>query len=392
MLDGIAPVTGEVGPVAKAFREWLNGAHSDVLRGTQLANGIKRNFPGGSRQRVSKAGNCVRGRTASEEDLAVIDTWREAHRHVINSFQAILRYRTRDTGIVVAQRHKRKRTIVDKLNRYPTMQLGRMDDVAGCRLIFETVDDLRKFREVVHGARFNHKLKNDKDKYDYIAHPKDSGYRGIHDVYEYDVNSETGRDYKGLLIELQYRTFHQHAWATCVEVVGFLTENQPKFGRGDPRIANILRLASEVIARSFEDARSCLPELSNKVVVEQFLALDVELNFMRMLRGLNSADSAISDKKNIILIFREGDDEEEGELEIRSYPEATVALRSLFELERENPGVDIVLVKGDKPEDVREAFKNYFSDARQFIKLIEEGCAYLLPDRVLAVDYSNAGG
>ena len=171
-----------------------------------------------------------------------------------------------------------------------------------------------------------------------------------------------------------------------------MTENQPKFGRGDPRIENILRLASEVIARSFEDARSSLPELSNKVVVEQFLALDVELNFMRMLRGLNSADSAISDKKNIILIFREGDDEEGGELEIRSYPEATVALRSLFELERENPGVDIVLVKGDKPEDVREAFKNYFSDARQFIELIEEGCTYLLPGRVLAVDFSNGEG
>ena len=34
----------------------------------------------------------------------------------------------------------------------------------------------------------------------------------------------------------------------------------------------------------------------------------------------------------------------------------------------------MVLVKGDRPEDVREAFKNYFSDAREFIHFIEEGC------------------
>ena len=41
---------------------------------------------------------------------------------------------------------------------------------------------------------------------------------------------------------------------------------------------------------------------------------------------------------------------------------------------------------------IREAFKNYFSDARQFIELIEEGCTYLLPDHVLAVDFSNVEG
>lgn len=383
MLDDTAYASGEIGPFAKAFRTWLNGASASVLRRAQLSNGVKRNFPGGSRQRVSTAGNRVRENTATEEDLAVIDTWREAHRHVINSFQAILRYRTRGTDIVVAQRHKRKRTIFDKLNRYPKMQLGRMDDVAGCRLIFKSVDGLRLVRDTIHDSRFNHKIKNHPDKYDYIAHPKDSGYRGIHDVYEYDVKSEVGRDRKGLLIELQYRTIYQHAWATCVEMVGFLTENQPKFGRGDVRLKNVLRLASEIISRSFENMQSSLPELDDQEVVERFLALDEELNFMRMLRGLNAADRKISDDKNIILIFKEDAVDEEDLLEVLSYPNATVALRALFELEFENPGMDIVLVKGDRPEDVREAFKNYFSDARQFIDLIEEGCAKLIGSRVV---------
>ena len=175
MLNSTEPVSGEIGPFANAFRQWLNGSSSSLLRGAQMANGPRPGFPGGSRQRVSNAGNRVRERNATEEDLAVIDTWREAHRHVINSFQAILRYRTRGTDIVVAQRHKRKRTIFDKLRRYPRMQLGRMDDVAGCRLIFNSIDELHAFRDVIRGSRFQHRLKNDPDKYDYIAHPKGDG-------------------------------------------------------------------------------------------------------------------------------------------------------------------------------------------------------------------------
>ena len=113
------------------------------------------NFPGGSKERVSKAGDAVRHGHATEEDLDVINTWRAAHRAVLNTFQAILRNRTRGLKIAVAQRHKRRSTIFDKLNRLPGMRLARMDDVAGCRLIFDTVDTLkdtlRIFCELVAG-------------------------------------------------------------------------------------------------------------------------------------------------------------------------------------------------------------------------------------------------
>src|ERR1700685_4017705 len=88
----------------------------------------KPQFPGGSKNRVTRAGNAVRKGAPTAEDLRVIDIWREAHRHVLNTFQAILRNRTRQTHVVVAQRHKRKKTIFGKLNRYITMDLARMDD------------------------------------------------------------------------------------------------------------------------------------------------------------------------------------------------------------------------------------------------------------------------
>jgi putative GTP pyrophosphokinase len=76
------------------------------------------------------------------------------------------------------------------------MDLVRMDDVAGCRVIFPDIKSLYTFREGLHKARFKHKLRNDLDKWDYIKHPKATGYRGVHDVFEYDVNSEYGAKYK----------------------------------------------------------------------------------------------------------------------------------------------------------------------------------------------------
>ena len=144
-----------------------------------------------------------------------------------------------------------------------------MDDVAGCRLIFSDIKSLHDFRDRLHEAHFNHALKSDKDKYDYITNPKPSGYRGIHDIYSYDVRSVAGAHLKGFLIELQYRTQFQHAWATANELIGTLTESQPKFDRGDPRYQRIMRLASEIIARAYEEMASSLPDATDGKIVSE---------------------------------------------------------------------------------------------------------------------------
>lgn len=329
-------------------------------------------YPGGSKSRVNRAGDNVRANTATADDLHIIDEWRAAHRGVLNTFQAILRTRTRRSKIVVAQRHKRKRTIVDKLNRFPKMQLARMDDVAGCRLIFRSEKDLYDFRADFHKARFMHKRRNDLDKYDYIKLPKSTGYRGVHDIYEYNVNSVIGRRLAGLNLEIQYRTLIQHAWATAVEVIGFITESQPKFRHGDRRYVNAMALASEILARAHEQRTGPLPDVPDRQLVQRFLAMDKELGLLNTLRGLNKSRQQISSNRNSILIFSGG-----GKLEVRTFRDATDALRALFDLERESSDRDIVLVRADSSEEVRLAFRNYFSDATEFIRLLEVGCAKL---------------
>lgn len=329
-------------------------------------------FPGGSKSRVNRAGDNIRTGNKTADDLHVIDEWRAAHRSVLNTFQAILRNRTRAKSITVAQRHKRKRTIFDKLIRLPHMQLSRMDDVAGCRLIFRSTDELYSFRDTFHKARFNHKRRNEKDKYDYIKRPKNTGYRGIHDIYEYDVRSNIGRNLTGLYVEIQYRTLVQHAWATAVEVIGFVTQSQPKFQKGDNRYEQAMAYASEILARSHENMKGTLPEISDHELIDTFLKLDQELSLLKTLRGLNAANQAVSERRNAILIFSPS-----GELEVKTYRDATDALRVLFDLEKQCPDHDIVLVRADTSDDVRIAFKNYFSDARDFINLVEHGCSKL---------------
>ncbi len=326
-----------------------------------------------SKSKINRAGDNIRSGNESPQDHKIIEEWRISHRAVLNTFQAILRTRTKGKNIIVAQRHKRKSTIYDKLMRHSGMQLSRMDDVAGCRLIFNNISDLNKFRKIFHSARFYHKRKNDIDKYNYIKKPKSSGYRGIHDVYEYDVNSIQGQELKGLYVEIQYRTKIQHSWATAVELIGFITENKPKFQQGDKKVQELLIYASEILTRAFEKLKGPVPDISNKNLVNKFLKLDKELNIMSMLKRLNTIKKTETNKKNIILIF-----DQENKLDVKTFNDATEAFKQLIILENEYPDKDIVFVRADSGENIRLAFKNYYSDAKDFISLVEKGSEYLL--------------
>lgn len=332
-------------------------------------------YPGGSKSRVNKAGLNIKDGVPTPEDFAVFEAWRSAHRQVLNTFQAYFRIaakRNFEENFIVAQRHKRKSTIIDKLSRHPKMLLSRMDDIAGCRLIFDDMASLRKFRSRMHSNQFRHVLRNDPDKYDYISRPKASGYRGIHDVYEYVTKSAATRGSNGLYIEIQYRTKIQHAWATAVEVVGHVFESQPKFETGDDRYHRAMALASEILARVYEGLIGPFSDVSDIDLVTQFRELDRELGLTKRLRGLNMANQIISENASTILIFSK-----DSQLEVRTYRQHELALTELFALEEAYPEKDIVLVSSPRSDDIRYAYKNYFSDAREFTKLVADGMKVL---------------
>lgn len=326
-------------------------------------------FPNYSKTQVNKAGKAVRDGNASLEQILIIENWRASHTHILNTFQANLRRRVKGKRVVFAQRLKRRDTIFDKLQREEGMSLARMHDIAGCRLIFDSIKTLKSFRDDFHKAKFSHIRKNiNADDYNYIISPKISGYRGIHDVYEY-VGSKTGSKWNGLLIEIQFRTKYQHAWATAVEIAGSVTENQPKFNKGDERHKEFFRLASEMIARVYEKETSCFPELSNAVLIEQFTKLESEIHLLRTLEGINTVNTQISKGRNVILVFSETNKT----VKAYAFNNPSLAIRNYFELEKTSShGDDIVLVRADTSDNIRNAFRNYFSDAKDFVAYMKK--------------------
>lgn len=93
---------------------------------------------------------------------------------------------------------------------------------------------------------------------------------------------------------------------------------------------------------------------------------------MKMLNSLNISKISQSKNKNAILIYDEG-----GGLVIKTFETAPQALKELFKLEVESNYKDIVLVRADTNDEIRLAYRNYFSDAKDFIDLIEKGCKQL---------------
>lgn len=204
--------------------------------------------PAYTNSRVRSAGKRVIQDRPNEEDIAVIENFRGSHAYVLNTFQANIRNHSRGIALSVGQRLKRRNTILDKLLREPNMPLYAMHDIAGCRMVFSDLESLLKSRASMHAARWNHSLNHDVNRYDYIDSPKSTGYRGIHDVYEYNVNSHGGVPWNGLKVEIQYRTLPQHAWATAVEVADLVTSSRIKFSDAGAHYLRYFQMASEIIA------------------------------------------------------------------------------------------------------------------------------------------------
>lgn len=325
--------------------------------------------------RIRSAGKRIVKNKATPEDNKVLENFRGSHAYILNTFQANIRNHSKGVATSVGQRLKRRNTILDKLVREPNMPLASMHDIAGCRMIFDTLDDLNAVRASMHGARWQHSLSHDPEKFDYILTPKTTGYRGVHDVYEYAVNSIGGKPWNGLKVEIQYRTLPQHAWATAVEVADLITSNRIKFADAQKHYLRYFQLASEIIARTAENQTSCCSEIGSQELKSEFLVADRRLGLLQTFDNLRgTSDRGLKFRKNTILIFRFDLSEEEDALEFKTYENVNRAIEAYDELEKHyGDTADIVLVRGESEENIRDAFRNYFSDARAFVDLIREG-------------------
>ena len=130
-----------------------------------------------SKREINEAGAAIRNSEISPEDraaaLRIVDNWRSAHAYPLHVFYMNLRGKCGSRkDILVAERLKRMDSIVGKLQREEGMQLYRMQDLGGCRMVLPTLQDVYTYSEQFQKSRIRHELKR---TYDYIQPPKKSG-------------------------------------------------------------------------------------------------------------------------------------------------------------------------------------------------------------------------
>lgn len=320
-----------------------------------------------SKGAVRRAGIALAGPHRAA-DLAIVNNWRNSHSYILNTFQATLRgyiKRTAEFDVVFAQRLKRLSTIVDKLATGRANDLSTMHDLAGCRLIFDTVDDLQAFRSRFHYTEAKH-VRIDHDRYDYLLRPKSTGYRGVHEVYKYVAKTEGGAAYNGLKIEIQFRTRTQHAWATAVEISDILDGARIKFDKGaNPQRERLFVLASEYLARTREDSYGYFPNMSEQEICDELKELEAELGVIRTLDAARRSNIVVPRRKHIVLHFHAG------ELSAKGFESAKKAIAYRDEVEAAYLGDDIVYVTASSPQAIADAFRNYFRDAADFVGYVK---------------------
>ena len=344
--------------------------------------------PPASKREVNRAGKLIADGFGNDRELDIVDQWRAAHGYVINTFQIFFKRRIEKLNIPVefAQRLKRRSTVIDKIGRRhpdgrPLMSdVTSMQDFAGCRLIFDTVDDLRNFRSYVHSAasveHVIHKLRHELSKYDYIEHPKSSGYRGVHDVYAHYPRahrrgSKESLPWHGLLVEVQYRTRVQHAWATALEISDIIDGQKTKFDLDDTDRVRFFALASEILAREHEGIAHSLSEKNIQELCLEFLALEQKLGILQRLHALKASGGFDKIKRhNVLNVIRDTD----GSLilEILTFSSPSDAIEKASLLESDPNSLNAVYVRADKPSQVRSAYRNYFNDPVDFVRLVRE--------------------
>lgn len=327
-----------------------------------------------SKREIGRQGEVLARGSSSREEYEhardVLDKWRAAHQYPMEQIEAEVREASSGVdGSLCASRLKRADTIIRKLQRTNSnLSLKTLDDIAGCRCIVPTVEDVVAVREkLLPETSFM-------DEKNYIDRPKVSGYRGIHQIHNCD--SFDG-DYKKLRVEVQIRTKLQHAWATAVETYDLLSNSSLKFEAGTEEESRAFALLSNLIAGIEECSLvPYMPESAEKTR-EEFIELNSRLQIIPKLNAFRqcvSLHDGSQNKRNVGYYLLEFDFISQLVIYTSYSPdEGKTAQCEFAKKEREKGNeADVLLVKADSLENLREAYPNYFSDITPFLELVKQ--------------------
>ncbi|MEZ4862831.1 MAG: RelA/SpoT domain-containing protein [Caldilineaceae bacterium] len=337
--------------------------------------------PLASKKSINKAGQILVNGNVSDAELDqardLANQWRACHAYPINTFQATLRRKlgTFSGEPIVAQRLKRMPTIIDKLRRYPSMQLTTMQDIGGVRAVMESIDDVYKLAgEYKSKSRFAHELVDEKD---YINNPRDEdGYRSLHLIYKYkNIRNPT---YDGLRLELQIRTKLQHTWTTAVETMGTFLGQALKSRQGDQEWIDFFAITSSAFAYMENmPIPARYQELSRTESFSAVAVADEKLGALDKMRGVSAAVNNIAKEGkgwsyHLIIL-----NSLEGTVAIQPYDrdgfeQAMVDYSRIEKEAAEGKKIEPVLVSAGPIDTLRRAYPNFFLDIGGFVQTVSD--------------------
>ena len=336
-----------------------------------------------SKKEIKRAGLILANNESTQEEkllaLEKLNNWRSVHAFPLNRINAFLRFRTTkvEQGVIVSQRLKRAPSIIKKLNRFSSMNLARMQDIGGCRAILSDTQKVYDLKDSIFDSNINHILVNEKD---YIANPKESGYRGIHLIYKFQNKGNSKFNiYNGLLIEIQLRSKVQHAWATAVEIIDTFTKQNLKSSQGEEQWLLFFQLVSQLFSLSEKKDKIQNTEESIRLgkLRRQVTELAIELKVLERLTAFSVTSDFIKDQiekwSYIILIL----DIVNLSISVEYFKKihlttATNRYKNLEKVTVDNKNIDIVLISLESIKNLAEAYPNYFADSNYFSYLLRQ--------------------
>lgn len=335
-------------------------------------------IPAFSRKDVKKAGIILLDDNNTERfwALDVLNNWRACHSYPVNTFQAYLRLKIKThkfNNFIVVQRIKRTPSIISKLKRFPEMQLSRMHDIGGLRAILHDCDEIYQIVGDFQDSKFKHELVG---IYDYIEEPKESGYRGIHLVYKY--NNRQAPEFTNLRIEIQLRTYLQHAWATAVETMGTFLDHSFKSSEGPSEWLDFFSKVGSAFAYvEKKPVAICYRDIDRTSLLQEILHAERRLNVKQKLLAFGSSIKVITEQKiklkyYLIHLKPQRNQMKYKGFHARDFEQAT---KEYLEIEKElgdQKGEQVVLVSADSFKDLKNAYPNYFLDTHEFNKYLDK--------------------
>lgn len=300
----------------------------------------------------------------------VLSYWRASH---IIPMQAMIKsirdkaYKI-DPDAIIVQRLKRTPSIILKLKRENGMQLDRMEDIMGCRVVVASIKQVKELRKLFKKWRTKHILQRERD---YLTYVKESGYRGIHLVYKYNGRHTS---YHGRPIELQLRSRAQHSWATAVEVVGTFTKQTLKASIGDDEWLSFFKLASIAFA-DMENGRltknsDSIDRYNLREITEKLSVIEKLNAFASSIKHLGKGSNYPADYYLLILNI-ETNDVSFKEYNKKDLNDANKIYSQLEKKYGDDTKQDVVLVAASSLESLKKAYPNYFADTNIFSRNLQ---------------------